>query len=68
MCLKVAQNVQIAFELKQEIALEIANHLVTYFLDIQRERWNGFLKYIGFEPRLNSNEIDELVKSLGEGQ
>jgi len=65
MCLKVAQNVQIAFELKKEIALEIAHHLITYFLDVQRARWNGFLKYINFEPRLSSKEIDELVKSLG---
>jgi len=68
MCLRVATNTSIEFGLKQETALEIANNLVNNFLDIQREKWNGFLEYIDFTPKLSSKEINELIKSLIEGK
>jgi hypothetical protein len=68
MCIMVAESTQIEHELTKETALEIANVLVTDFLNIQREKWDGFLEYINFKPKLSSEEVNQLIKSLIKGE
>jgi len=64
MCLTIAETAQRQFKLEGEMILEIANALITEFLDAQRRRWDGFLEYIGFKPKLSFEEVNEKIKSL----
>jgi len=64
MCITIGETIRRQFKLEEETTLEIANALITEFLDAQRQRWDGFLKYIGFKPKLSFKEVNELVKSL----